>query len=171
MQITTEQGTVSTDQLAALRHRLDKLTTSQQRMQRVNSYLRNRNTRGLKEMGYTDAEIANLFSGAKANRGAGFFASYKLANVASQIRALRAEVSAAELASGDLPSVAEGSNYTYRADALAVSFEFMAKPDKGTRAVLSRAGFVRAGGQFCYKREWSADALRAASSVRLVLDV
>lgn len=169
--VTTDRTNDSAaNTITILRDRLDKLTTSHQRMQRVNSYVRNRNVRGLKEMGYTDEGIAKLFSGKKPHLGGGFFPSYKVDNAAAQIRAVRAEIEAAELASGDIPHQVEGDAYTYRHDALSVAFSFLAKPDKGTRAMLRRFGFVRSSGEFQYSREWSSAALRAAASVRRALD-
>ena len=166
---TTTENTASP--VEALRARLDKLTASQQRMQRVNSYVRNRNLRGLKEMNYSDDEIAALLNRAKPHLGGGFFPAYKITNAASQIRTVRAEIEAAELASGEVPQLLESDEYTYRHDALSVSFSFMAKPDKATRAVLRRHGFARSSGEFCYSREWSSAALRAAASVRRAISV
>lgn len=175
MQTTTSTDRTAAQPVAALRDRLDKLTTSHQRMQRVNSCVRNRNVRGLKEMGYTDDGIAKLLSGAKRGakpyQGGGFFPSYKIDHAALQIRTVRAEIEAAELASGDVPHQVEGDAYSYRHDALSVTFSFTAKPDKGTRAILRRFGFMRASGEFQYSREWSSAALRAAASVRRALDV
>ncbi len=169
--VTTEQNRSDAANVNGLRVRLERLVTSQQRMQRVNSYVRNRNVRGLKEMGYTDDGIAALLNGTKPHLGGGFFPTYKLDHAAAQIRAVRAEIEAAELASGDIPNLVDADGYTYRHDALAVAFSFLAKPDKAIRALLRRHGFVRSSGEFQYSREWSSAALRAAASVRRVLDV
>lgn len=156
--------------VAALRDRLERLTASHQRMVRVNSYVRNRNTRGLKEMGYSDEHVAKLLEGVKPHLGGGFFPKYKLDNGAAKIRTVRAELSAAELANGEMPGCVETGTYTYRHDALSVSFRFLAKPDKAARAILRRYGFVRSNGDFAYSREWSSPALHAAAAVRQYLD-
>ena len=169
--VSTEQNQNVASNMTDLRARLEKLVTSQQRMQRVNSYVRNRNVRGLKEMGYTDDGIAALMNRAKPHLGGGFFPTYKIDNATAQIRAVRAEIEAAELASGDIPNLIEADSYSYRHDALSVTFTFLAKPDKAIRALLRRHGFARSSGDFQYSREWSSAALRAAASVRRVLDV
>lgn len=169
--VTIDQNHIAEANVTDLRVRLEKLMTSQQRMQRVNSYVRNRNVRGLKEMGYTNDGIAALVNGAFPHQGRVLFSTYKLDYASAQIRAVRAEIAAAEMASGEIPSQVETDTYTCRHDAQAVTFWFLSKPDKGTRAALRRFGFVRSGGEFRYSRECSSDVLRAVASVRRVLDV
>lgn len=165
-----DQGGPVAANLPELRARLEKLVSSQQRMCRVNSYLRNGNLRGLKEMGYSETGIAALLSGAKSYLGAGFFPAHKISNTEAKIRAVRSEIQVAELASGNIPMDVENDLYRYHHDALSVTFGFDAKPDKAIRAVLRRQGFIRSSGEFQYSREWSSAALRAASAVRRFLD-
>lgn len=171
MQIRTNLRTTTTPTSAdSLRARLEKLTACQERMQRVNSYVRNRNVRALKEMGYTDAGIATLFSRSKPHLGGGFFPTYKVTNNATIIRMLRAQLADMEANADAAPALVEGKEYTSRSDGLSVSFTFLAKPDKGARALLRRNGFVRSSGEFTYSREWSAAALRAAAHLRGIFD-
>lgn len=151
--------------ISEVRAQLAKLQQSEQRMRKVNSHLRNKNTGALREMGYSATQIDKLLEGESGRANGGHYTCYRFNNVAAKIRTCKAQLRAADAA----PVTHEGQGFVHTRSEVAITFQFDVKPDKPTRAVLRRHGFVRQGAAFQYSRDGSSAAMRAARSVLVFL--
>lgn len=161
---------VSTD-CTTLREKLGKVEASIGRMRRVNSLVRNRNRRGLLELGYTEQQIEKFFAGDAICQG-GFFPAYKLRNTAAAAREIKQQLLFLEECEDLEPEYIEAGSFVFEKnpDRVVLCFRFYAKPNKAQRALLRKHAFERSAGEFTYENVWSEATLKTAMSIFARLD-
>lgn len=156
---------------AELQTRITNLEAVRDRMRRVNSLVRNRNTRALKEMGYSQAQIEKMLT-PNCDASGGFFPTYKLRNNDTKLRALKSRLKELDALLGRIDLQIEREGYVYTEDGAdgRVSFRFLAKPDKVIRAALRKYGFIHSAAPNIYDRPICSAAIVAANRLRAILD-
>jgi hypothetical protein len=164
---TALRATHAADSVAA---RLAELEAVCERMRKVNSLVRHRHAKGLKKLGYADAQISRLLQSNSEKHGS-FYPDSKMRNNYQQIVTLRQLVRMLDNA-GRQDVAIEEEAYSFSEDVAAqqIRFQFRVKPDKATRALLRRAGFQLRPSRNTYERHLDETGVAAAAALRAHLN-
>ena len=126
-----------------LHAKIAKLEAHRERMKKLNSLVRNKNTKALRALGYSESEILRLLH-PDCVKHCEFFRAYKFRNNFEKLRALKEQVKVLESSTERFVERFGARNpapcYLYDEDAAQerISLYFQAKPEKNVRNELHR---------------------------------
>jgi len=129
------------DALVKLKAQLADAQAAQERMKKVNAFIRREDRDGIKNLGYSDDDTTQFFKPDFCGRVG--FPSYRLSNNNANINRLKDRIAELERHAERTDKERVGSGYTYREDTAEnrVMFLFDGKPSEQIRKLLKRNGF------------------------------
>jgi hypothetical protein len=151
------------DAISKLQAKLEKLETLQERMKQTNKLLKKNDIDGLRTLGYTDSQIAELKKPSHCCQYG--YASYTITNNGATIRATKKRMEELQAKAERQPVSVKHEGFTYQEEDNRCQFIFDGKPSDEIRSLLKSYAFKFSPTRSAWVRMLNGNGRYAAKSV------